>query len=110
MTVRGLQVALLGTAVAALVVMLGLFSTPIRVIFLAAVVAGAWATEPERSRPGGGWWTLVAAGAALTTVGFVVAEISEPAATAAGIAAIAGSAMVVVGATIGFPLSAAGRR
>jgi hypothetical protein len=47
--------------------------------------------------------------AALTTIGFVVAEISEPAGTAAGIAAIAGSAMVVVGATIGFPLSAGGR-
>ena len=110
MTVRGLQAVLLGTAFAALVVMLGLFSTAIRVICLAAIVSGAWATEPERSRRSGGWWTLVAAGAGLTTIGFVVAEISDPARTAAGIAAIAGSAMVVVGATIGFPLRAADRR
>ena len=56
------------------------------------VVAGAWLTEPERSRRGGGWWLLLGAGAALSVAGFAVAELSEPAETAAGVVAIAGSA------------------
>ena len=40
----------------------------------------------------------------LAIAGFAVAELSEPAETAAGIVAIAGSALVIIGATVGFPL------
>jgi hypothetical protein len=101
---RKLQLALILTAAAAIVVMGGLLSTAARIACLGVIVVGAWATEPERSRRGGGWWLLVGAGAVLAVAGFAVAELSEPAETAAGIVAIAGSALVIIGATIGFPL------
>src|SRR3954462_3796947 len=104
MPTRTLQLTLILTAVAAVVVMGGLLSTGARVICLAVIGVGAWLTEPERSRRGGGWWLLVGAGALLAVAGFAVAEVSEPAETAAGVVAIAGSALVIIGATIGFPL------
>jgi hypothetical protein len=100
---RRLQLALLATAIAAVVVMAGLLSTAARIACLGIVVAGAWLTEPERSRSGGGWWLLVGFGTALAVAGFAVAELSDPAETVAGIITIAGSALVVIGATIGFP-------
>jgi hypothetical protein len=103
MGLRRLQLTLALTAAAAVVVMAGLLSTGARIGCLCVVVAGAWLTEPERSRRGGGWWLLIGAGAALAVAGFVVAELSEPAETAAGVVAIAGSALVIIGATIGFP-------
>lgn len=103
MSLRRLQLVLALTAVAAAVVMAGLLSSGARVVCLGVVVAGAWLTEPERSRRGGGWWLLVGAGTVLAIAGFAVAELAEPAETAAGIAAIAGSALVIVGATVGFP-------
>lgn len=103
MTVRRLQLALTLTAVAAALVMFGLLSTSARIACLGVVVAGAVYTEPERSRRGGGWWLLVGAGAALAAVGFAAAELSDAAETVAGIAAIAGSALVIIGATVGFP-------
>ena len=49
-------------------------------------------------------WGLVAVGATLSLAAFAVEEISEPAETAAGIVAIAAAALVIIGATIGFPL------
>jgi uncharacterized RDD family membrane protein YckC len=104
-SLRRLQLALIAVGLAALVVMAGLFSTGVRVACLVAVVAGAWWTEPERGRRWGGWWILVGLGAALAVVGFVVAELSERAETPAGIAAIVGCALVVIGATIGFPVA-----
>jgi hypothetical protein len=103
-SLRRLQLALIAAVAAAVVVMAGLFSTEVRLACLGVVVAAAWATEPERHRPGGGWWMLIVAGTALSLAGFVVEELSEPAETAAGIVAIAGAALVIVGATVGFPL------
>ena len=103
MTVRRLQLALVLTAAAAAIVMAGLFSSGVRIACLGVVIAGAWLTEPERSRRGGGWWLLVGVGTALAVCGFAVAALFEPAETAAGIVAIAGSALVIIGATIGFP-------
>ena len=103
MSLRALQLTLILTAAAAAIVMAGLLSTGARIACLGALVAGAWLTEPERSRSGGGWWWFLAVGAALAVGGFAVAELSEPAETEAGIAAIAGSALAIVGITIGFP-------
>ena len=103
MTLRRLQLVLVLTAAAAAIVMAGLLSSGARVACLGVVVAGALLTEPERSRRGGGWWLLVGAGAVLAVAGFAVAELSEPAETAAGIVAIAGSALVIIGAAVGFP-------
>ena len=104
MSTRRLQLALILTAAAAAIVMGGLFSTGARIVCLAVIVAGAWWTEPERSRRGGGWWLLVGAGAVLAVAGFAVGELATQADTGAGIVAIAGSALVIIGATIGFPL------
>lgn len=103
MGVRRLQLTLALTAAAAAVVMAGLLPTAARIACLAVVVAGAWLTEPERSRRGGGWWLLIGAGTVLAVAGFAIAELSEAAETEAGIVAIAGSAIVIVGATVGFP-------
>ena len=103
MTLRALQLTLILTAAAAAIVMGGLLSTGARIACLGVLVAGAWLTEPERSRSGGGWWWLLALGAVLAVGGFVVAELYEPAETEAGIAAIAGSALAIVGITVGFP-------
>ena len=103
MSRRRLRVALALSAVAAAIVMAGLLSTGARIACLVIVVASAFYTEPERGRRGGGWWLLVGAGAGFAVVGFAVAELSEPAETVAGIVAIAGSALVIIGATIGFP-------
>ena len=104
MTLRALQLTLILTAAAAAIVMGGLLSTGARIACLGVLVAGAWLTEPERSRSGGGWWWFVALGTVLAAGGFAVAELSEPAETVAGIVAIAGAALVIVGATIGFPI------
>jgi hypothetical protein len=105
LSTRTLQLTLIVTAAAAVVVMGGLLSTGARIVCLAVILGGAWLTEPERSRRGGGWWLFVGAGALLAVAGFAVAELSGPAETAAGIVAIAGSALVIIGATIGFPLN-----
>ena len=104
MSTRRLQVVLILTAAAAVIVMGGLLSTGARIVCLAVIVAGAWWTEPERSRRGGGWWLLVGLGALLAVGGFAVGELSTQAETGAGVVAIAGSALVIIGATIGFPL------
>lgn len=103
MSTRKLQLVLIVIAAAAVVVMGGLLSTGARIACLGVLVAGTWLIEPERSRRGGGWWLLVGLGAALAVAGFAIAELSEPAETAAGVVAIAGSALVIIGATIGFP-------
>jgi hypothetical protein len=102
-SLRRLQLTLALTAAAGAVVMAGLLSTGARIVCLGALVAGAWLTEPERTRRGGGWWWLLGAGTLLAVGGFALAELSEPAETEAGIVAIAGSAMAIVGVTIGFP-------
>jgi hypothetical protein len=97
-----LQLTLLASAAAAIVIMADLFSDTVRVACLAVVVAGTLLTADERHRRGGGWWMLLAAGAVLSVAGLA---LSVPADTAGGIVAIAGAALVVIGATIGFPLA-----
>jgi hypothetical protein len=102
-TFRALQLTLILTAAAAAIVMGGLLSTGGRIGCLGMMVAGTWVTEPERSRKGGGWWWFLALGTGLAVAGFAVAELSDAADTGGGIASIAGSALAIVGITIGFP-------
>jgi hypothetical protein len=103
MATRDLQLTLLVTIAAAVVVMLGLLPTPLRLACLAIVLVGVFITAPERNLRGGGWWLLLAIGGALSLLGFAVGELAYE--SAGGFAAIAGAALVIVGSTIGFPLS-----
>jgi hypothetical protein len=102
-TLRALQLTLILTAAAAVIVMGGLLSTGARIACLGVMVVGTWLAEPERSRRGGGWWWFVALGTVLSVAGFAVAELRETAETEGGIATIAGSALAIIGIAIGFP-------
>ncbi|MFL5871085.1 MAG: hypothetical protein ACJ75R_08380 [Solirubrobacterales bacterium] len=102
MSLRALQLTLLVVAAAAIVVMADLFATGVRLGCLALVVAGTWLTADQRHGRGGGWWILLAIGAALSVLGLA---ISWPADTAGGIVAVVGAALVLIAATIGFPIA-----
>jgi hypothetical protein len=85
-------------------VVTGLFPEVVRVGCVVAIVAAAAATASERDRPGGGWWTLFAIGAALSAIGAALAIVVQEAETEGGLVALGGAALVVIAATIGFPL------
>ncbi len=95
-----LRTALVLAAVAAGVILAGLFSDTVRYVCLGLIVVVALVTAGERSRQGGGWWALLGAGAALSAIGAGVAELSE---AAGGLIAVAGGVLVVVGSVVGFP-------
>jgi hypothetical protein len=99
---RGLQVALLAAALAALAILVSLFGDPVRVGCLAVIAVATIVTAPQRRLRGGGWWSLLAAGALASVAGFGLAELTE---TVGGLVAVVGGVLVVVAATIGFPLS-----
>jgi hypothetical protein len=97
---RRLQGLLIATAAGAAIVLSGQFSTAVRAAALVAVLAGVALTYSERFRPGGGWWSLLAAGALLSIAGIALYTVSDD---VAGLVSIAGAALVLIGATIGFP-------
>lgn len=99
---RGLQVALLAAAAAALAILVSLFGDAVRIGCLAVIVLATIVTAPRRRARGGGWWSLLAAGALASVVGFGLAELTE---TVGGLVAVVGGVLVVVAAAIGFPLS-----
>ena len=86
--------------------MFDLFSAPVRLAALGVILLGAALTAGERRRRGGGWWMLIAAGTVISIVGVGLAEVAD---TPGGIAAIVGSALVLIGATIGFPVDVESR-
>lgn len=96
-----LRVALVAATLASVAVMTELFSDAVRYACVGVVVLAAAVTVSERRRPGGGWWTLFGAGALLTAAGAGLAELSD---TAGGLVAVVGGALVVIGATVGFPV------
>jgi hypothetical protein len=87
-------------ALAAILIALDLFPTAVRVACLGVLVIVLVITSGERRRLGSGWWDLLATGTALSILGALLAQAAE---TAGGIIAIAGAALILVGATIGFP-------
>lgn len=87
-------------AVAAVIVALDLFSTWLRVACLAVLAGVLVVTSRERRRAGSGWWDIMAAGLAVSVAGALLAQVAG---TAGGIVAVVGSALVLVGATLGFP-------
>jgi hypothetical protein len=95
-----LRLVLVVAAAAAVAVLTGLFSDPVRYGCVGVMALAALVTAGERRRPGGGWWVLLGAGAGLSIVGAAVAELSD---TVGGLLAVTGGALVVIAATIGFP-------
>jgi hypothetical protein len=95
-----LRSVLVIASLAAVVILAGLFSDIVRYVALGVIVAAAAITAGERSRKGGGWWTLLGLGAALSVVGLGIAELAE---AVGGIIAVIGGVLVVIGSVIGFP-------
>jgi len=95
-----LRTALVVAALAAVVILAGLFSDAVRYGFLGAIILATFVTAGERGRRGGGWWAVLGAGTALSVVGAGISEVSE---TVGGLIAVIGGVLVVVGSAIGFP-------
>jgi hypothetical protein len=95
-----LRAALIIAAVGAIVVLLALFATGVRVACLVLIALATLVTLPLRPSAGGGWWWLLAGGAAASIAGAIIAQ---PAATLGGVIALLGGVAVIVGAAIGFP-------
>jgi hypothetical protein len=55
---------------------------------------------PPPSAPGRGWWTMLAAGAAITTVAAALTLVAE---TAGGLLAVLGCVLVAIAIALGFP-------
>ena len=101
MNLRVTQFALILAAVAAVVIMVGLFDTAASLGALGAIVFATLLAAPAGRGPGGGWWTLLAIGTLLVGIGAIVAIFSEG---AGGLIALLGGVAVVSGSAMGFPL------
>jgi hypothetical protein len=99
---RALQVALLAASVASLVVLVDLFGDVVRIACLAVIGLVTVLCAPARRVRGGGWWSLLAIGAAGAIAGAAIAQAAE---TVGGLIAAIGGVLVVIAATIGFPLA-----
>lgn len=97
-----LRGTLIIAALAALVVLAGVFGDAVRYGCLALIALATLLTVTERRRPGGGWWNALGLGAGLALAGAALAEASE---TAGGLVTVVGGALVVIAATVGFPLA-----
>ena len=95
-----LRLALIAAAACSVAVLTGVFSDPVRYACLGVIALATLATVTERRRVGGGWWSMLAAGAALSAVGAALAELND---TVGVLVAVVGGALVVIAATIGFP-------
>jgi hypothetical protein len=101
---RTLQLSLLLAAAGALVVLLRLFGDVASFAGVAAMIAGTvlsapYAPPPEE--PGRGWWTMLAAGTAITTVAGALSLLSD---TVGGLLAVLGCVLVTIAVALGFPL------
>jgi hypothetical protein len=86
------------------VILLRLFGTVASLAGLAGIIAGTVLSAPyapQRSDPGRGWWTMLAAGAAITLIG---APLTLAAKTLGGLLAVLGCVLVAIAVALGFPL------
>lgn len=95
-----LRTVLVVASLAAVLILADLFSDVVRYAALGLIVAATLVTAGERSRKGGGWWTLMGLGAALSVIGAGLSELTE---TIGGLTAVIGGVLVVIGSVIGFP-------
>ncbi len=100
MSVRFVQGALILAAVGAVLILLGILGTPADLIGLAAILLGTTLTAPAGKTPGNGWWSLLAAGAALSVLGALLALASD---SVGGLVALIGGVAVLAGSAFGFP-------
>ncbi len=98
---RGLQVILLAAVLAAVAILVNLFSDYVMIGCLAVIALATVLTAPVRREEGGGWWTLMAIGALASIAGAGIAQLTE---TVGGLIAVVGGVLVVVGGVVGFPL------
>lgn len=101
MSERALRALLVVAALAAVAIMVNLFGDPVLIACLAVIGLATVLTAPARNAAGGGWWTLLAAGALASIAGAGLALVAE---TIGGLVAVVGGVLVVVGAAIGFPV------
>lgn len=100
---RVLQLSLLLAAVGALVILLRLFGETASFIGLVAIVAGTVLSAPYApppDAPGRGWWTMLAAGTAITLVAAGLSLVTD---TAGGLLAVLGCVLVAIAVALGFP-------
>ena len=91
--------ALVATVLAALIILLDLFSAAFRVACLGVIAATTVLAAPERRANGISWWLLLG-GAIASVLGAIIAQSST---TLGGWIALIGGLVVIVGALIGFP-------
>ncbi len=101
MNLRITQAALLLAAAGAVMVMLGLAGTAISLVALGAIFLGTLLAAPAGRGPGGGWWAVLAVGAALSGCGALLALASEG---LGGLVGLLGGVAVLAGSAVGFPL------
>ena len=97
---RGLRIGLVAAAVAALVILVGLFGDAIRIGCLVVIALVAVISAPGRVREEG-WWILLAIGALASIAGAIVAQSAT---TLGGLIAALGGVAVIAAAAIGFPV------
>lgn len=88
-------------AAAAILIMVDILGGAGAVAALGVIVLGTLLAAPAGRGQGGGWWTLLAIGAALSVAGALLALLSD---TVGGLVALLGGVAVVSGAAMGFPL------
>ena len=98
-----LRIALVVAAIAAFIVVLGIFGAALRIACLVLIALATAVALPLRPRDGGGWWWILAGGAVASIAGAIIAQ---SAVTPGGLLALLGGLAVIVGAAVGFPREA----
>jgi hypothetical protein len=96
----GVRTALTIAIVSQAIVMVGAFSSGVRIVLLVLTGAAALVTAPARAERGGGWWWLMTAGVAMAVLGAIVAQAAD---TLGGLLALLGGTIVIVFAFVGWP-------
>lgn len=95
-----LRIALVVAAIAAFIVVIGIFGAGFRIACLVLIALATLVSLPLRPSDGGGWWWILAGGAVASIAGAIIAQ---PSATLGGVIALLGGITVIIGAAIGFP-------